>query len=209
MNQNNQTNRINLIILTLFFFLGSAIAESGLSTTQEKPVAWVETLVKAAQQRTKHQVTYSGQYIAIEYPGGDVPDNIGVCTDVVIRSYRQLGIDLQQKVHEDMLANFSQYPQYWGLKKPDSNIDHRRVPNLQTFFTRFGKTLKVTNEPDDYKPGDLVTWMIAGSLPHIGIVSNNKSPDGKRHLIIHNIGSGPQEEDFLFGARITGHYRYY
>lgn len=165
-------------------------------------------LVAAAQARTLHKVTYSGQYRAINYPNGDVPNNIGVCTDLVIRSYRKLGIDLQQLVHEDMKANFSLYPNHWGLEKPDTNIDHRRVPNLQVFFSRFGESITISQNPEDYLPGDLVTWMLGGSLPHIGIVSDKKAADGKRLLILHNVGLGPKEEDFLFAAQITGHYRF-
>jgi uncharacterized protein YijF (DUF1287 family) len=139
---------------------------------------------------------------------GDVPDNVGVCTDVVIRSYRGVGIDLQQRVHEDMKANFSRYPQNWGLSRPDSNIDHRRVPNLQTFFKRKGRVLPVSSEADDYQAGDIVTWWLPGNLPHIGIVSDSYVPGTQRPLIIHNIGRGPKEEDILFVYEISGHFRY-
>lgn len=167
-------------------------------------------LVAAAHERTRHQVTYDGRYLRIPYPNGDVPADIGVCTDVVIRSFRRVGIDLQQLVHEDMSRNFSAYPskRIWGLQRPDSNIDHRRVPNLQAFFTRFGTKLPVTNNPTDYLAGDLVTWVLPGNLPHIGIVVDSWSKDGKRPLIIHNIGRGPVMEDMLFEYPITGHYRY-
>jgi uncharacterized protein YijF (DUF1287 family) len=141
---------------------------------------------------------------------GDVPANVGVCTDVVIRSYRKLGMDLQQLVHEDMKANFSLYPsaKLWGLKKPDANIDHRRVQNLQVFFTRKGKSPPVSRESRDYAPGDIVTWMVSGRLPHIGIVSSQKSPLGGRLMVVHNIGYGQVLEDALFSYPITGHYRY-
>jgi uncharacterized protein YijF (DUF1287 family) len=166
-------------------------------------------LVEAARERTFHRVTYDGSYLRIDYPGGDVPANIGVCTDVVIRSYRKVGIDLQRMVHEDMRANFGLYPDKWGMKKPDTNIDHRRVPNLRTFFTRYGNKLSVTKNPDDYLPGDLVTWMVAGNLPHIGIVTDTRTLFGRRPLIVHNIGRGPVLEDILFEYPITGHYRYY
>lgn len=175
------------------------------------PVGLTDTslaLIEAAKERTQHKVTYDGSYHSIPYPMGDVPDNIGVCTDVIIRSYRGIGIDLQERVHKDMKANFSRYPKNWGLKRPDSNIDHRRVPNLQTFFKRHGETLAVTDNSQDYRPGDLVTWMLPGNLPHIGIVSDEKSADGERPLIIHNIGAGPKQEDMLFYYPITGHYRY-
>ncbi|SMF24422.1 hypothetical protein SAMN02745866_01590 [Alteromonadaceae bacterium Bs31] len=169
-----------------------------------------QTLVDAALERTKHRVTYDGTYYAIPYPNGDVPNNIGVCTDVVIRSYRKVGIDLQERVHEDIRQHFSAYPsqRIWGHTKPDKNIDHRRVPNLQTFFSRHGKKLAITENPEDYKAGDLVTWMLPGNLPHIGIVSNQKSSSGVP-LIVHNIGRGPKLEDMLFSASIDGHYRYF
>ncbi len=139
---------------------------------------------------------------------GDVPKNIGVCTDVVIRSYRAVGIDLQKLVHEDMRRDFSAYPPNWGLRKPDSNIDHRRVPNLQTFFTRHGNTLPISEEALDYKLGDLVTWMLPGNLPHIGIVTDKLVQGTNRSLIVHNIGQGPRLEDALFQYELTGHYRY-
>jgi hypothetical protein len=169
-----------------------------------------QRLVAAALERTTHAVRYDGSYVPIAYPGGDVPDNIGVCTDVVIRSYRALGIDLQQLVHEDMVSNFDLYPsrRLWGLRHSDSNIDHRRVPNLRVFFTRHGERLRVSRRGSDYSPGDIVTWMLPGNLPHIGIVSDRVSPQTGLPLIIHNIGAGPRLEDMLFDYPITGHYRY-
>ena len=145
----------------------------------------------------------------MEYPLGDVPNDRGVCTDLIIRAYRALQIDLQVLVHEDMAQNFAVYPQLWGLRKPDKNIDHRRVPNLQRFFDRAGARLAVTTRPDDYAEGDLVTWMLPGNLPHIGIVSNQRVPRSSRPKIIHNIGAGPVEDDILFVYPITGHYRYH
>ncbi|QPJ63081.1 MAG: DUF1287 domain-containing protein [Candidatus Nitronauta litoralis] len=167
-------------------------------------------LVAAALERTRHTVAYDGRYVSIKYPGGDVPKDIGVCSDVVIRSFRKLGIDLQQKIHEDMVKHFELYPSFWGLKAPDSNIDHRRVPNLRIFFKRHGVELPETRRGGDYKPGDLVTWNLkkSGHLPHIGIVTDQKSRDGMRPLIVHNIGEGPKLEDVLFDFKITGHYRY-
>ena len=167
-----------------------------------------QALSQAALERTKHFVIYNGSYRKISYPNGDVPSHFGVCTDVVIRSYRSLGIDLQKLVHEDMKAHFNLYPKNWGLKRTDTNIDHRRVPNLQVFFTHKGQSLKVTQNPKDYKTGDLVTWKLNNNLPHIGIVVNRRSENGKRPLIVHNIGLGPQLEDMLFDFKITGHYRY-
>ncbi|HFQ5342670.1 DUF1287 domain-containing protein [Vibrio vulnificus] len=167
-------------------------------------------LVEAAKERTTHTVIYDGSYIKIAYPNGDVPPSIGVCTDVIIRSYRKLGVDLQVLVHEDMRDNFSLYPsnRIWGLSKPDRNIDHRRVPNLQIFFKRHGQSLPISDEGLAYKAGDIVAWMLPGNLPHIGIVTNDLSQDGKRPLIVHNIGSGPVLEDMLFDFKITGHFRY-
>jgi uncharacterized protein YijF (DUF1287 family) len=168
-----------------------------------------KALVDAAFERTRHQVTYDGRYVSIPYPGGDVPENIGVCTDVVIRAYRSLGIDLQQKVHEDMRSHFQAYPskRIWGLNRPDTNIDHRRVPNLQAFFSRHGEVLPISDNASDYQAGDLVTWMLPGNLPHIGIVTDRKSPAGTP-IIVHNIGWGPKADDILFAYKITGHYRY-
>jgi hypothetical protein len=127
---------------------------------------------------------------------------------VVIRAYRAAGIDLQKEVHEDMRRAFSKYPKIWGLSRPDTNIDHRRVPNLMTFFKRGGASLPVTRDPASYRPGDLVTWNLTSGVPHIGVVVDAKSRDGARHLVVHNIGAGPQLEDVLFAWTVTGHYRY-
>jgi uncharacterized protein YijF (DUF1287 family) len=173
---------------------------------------WVfaqQDLVNAAKTRLKQFVIYDGSYQQIAYPNGDVDDHKGVCTDVVIRSYRLIGKDLQKLVHEDMLAHFQLYPQTWGLKKTDSNIDHRRVPNLETFFSRHGKSLIITDDPQDYKPGDIISWRLDNNLPHIGIVSDVPSKyDSKRMQIIHNIGLGPQLQDMLFDYKIVGHFSY-
>jgi uncharacterized protein YijF (DUF1287 family) len=165
-------------------------------------------LSDAAIAITKDDVLYDSKYYQMAYPNGDVPKGRGVCTDVVIRSYRKLGIDLQKEVHEDMKANFSKYPKSWGLKSTDTNIDHRRVPNLQVFFTRKGKALPVTTIAADYKPGDIVTWMLPANLPHIGIVVNKKSLRGYGYMVVHNIGRGQVLEDCLFSYKVTGHYRY-
>jgi uncharacterized protein YijF (DUF1287 family) len=159
-------------------------------------------------ERLSHRETYDGSYRRIGYPNGDVPDSVGVCTDLVVRAYRGVGLDLQQLVHEDMRDNFDAYPEIWGLRAPDTNIDHRRVPNLQTFFSRHGEVLPVTASAADYRPGDLVTWMLPGNLPHIGIVAERRSVDGLRPMIVHNIGAGPALDDILFRYEITGHYRY-
>lgn len=166
-------------------------------------------LSNAALGRLKSNVRYDGAYAKIAYPGGDVAPNVGVCTDVVIRSYRKLGIDLQEQVHLDMNAAFDTYPNHWGLTKPDSNIDHRRVYNLRNFFQRRGAALPISHDSRNYKPGDVVSWMVGGTLPHMGVVVNQRSKaDPNRFMIVHNIARGPQMEDILFAFPITGHYRY-
>ena len=169
-----------------------------------------DDIVNALIHRTTQPVTYDGAYHKLEYPGGDVPANIGVCTDVLIRSYRQLGIDLQKLVHEDMQANFRAYPskRIWGLTKPDKNIDHRRVPNLQVYFERHAQVLTKSLNAADYKTGDIVTWMLPGNLPHIGMVVNQIAQGSGNPLIVHNIGRGPEMSDMLFAYTITGHYRF-
>ncbi|MEX1347721.1 MAG: DUF1287 domain-containing protein [Desulfobacterales bacterium] len=174
-----------------------------------EPTDFSKNLSQAAIERTQHTVRYDERYRKISYPNGDVPDYIGVCTDVVIRSYRKLGIDLQKDIHEDMRHHFDKYPKLWGLSKPDPNIDHRRVPNMQTLFKRKGVLLPITKNPNDYVAGDIVTWMLAGNLPHIGIVIGSRSEDNRKPLIVHNVGSGVVAEDILFDYQITGHYRYY
>lgn len=165
-------------------------------------------LSEAALSLTHDVVQYDPAYFKIPYPNGDVPSNKGVCTDVVIRAYRKVGIDLQQAVHEDMKRYFSLYPKIWGLKKTDTNIDHRRVPNLMVFFSRHGQVKPLSQQPEDYLPGDIVTWVLDGSQTHIGLVVNRKSADGKRYLVVHNIGSGQVLADCLFDYKMTGHYTY-
>ncbi|MCB1377904.1 MAG: DUF1287 domain-containing protein [Alphaproteobacteria bacterium] len=170
---------------------------------------WQERLVSAAEEQIGRTVVYDPAYVRLAYPGGDVPAERGVCTDVVIRAYRAgLGIDLQKRVHQDMAANFAAYPAMWGLARPDHNIDHRRVPNLQTYFRRKGAALPMSDRGSDYRAGDLVTMMLPGNLPHIGIVSATMAADGRRPMLIHNIGAGARKEDVLFTFRLTGHYRY-
>ena len=169
-----------------------------------------QRLVAAAIERTHHTVRYVPSYVRIPYPGGDVPSDTGVCTDEIIRSYRAVGVDLQKEVHEDMLQNFSAYPNQrrWRLARPDSNIDHRRVPNLMVFFQRKGDVLSISTRAPDYSPGDLVTWDLGRGVPHIGIVVNQKDRSSGHYMIVHNIGAGPRMEDVLFAWRITGHFRY-
>ncbi|HSI61608.1 MAG TPA: DUF1287 domain-containing protein [Candidatus Saccharimonadia bacterium] len=176
-------------------------------TKLHKDDAFATKLAHAALDRTKHTVRYEPAYIRLDYPNGDVPAETGVCTDEVIRAYRALGLDLQKLVHEDMKRNFSAYPKNWGLSRPDSNIDHRRVPNLKAFLKRKGTSLPVTDKPEDYLPGDLITCTVPPNLPHIAMVV--PAPDGgPRPWIVHNIGSGPQLEDRLFTFPLTGHYRW-
>ena len=167
-----------------------------------------EKLSNAAIELTKVKVIYDPAYVKIDYPNGDVPAGKGVCTDVVIRAYRKLGIDLQKEVHEDMRNNFSKYPKKWGLSRTDRNIDHRRVPNLMTFFTRHGTVKKISQESKEYQPGDIVCWDLGKGVTHIRIVSKRKSADKQRYMIIHNIGAGQVVEDCLFKYTIIGHYSY-
>lgn len=167
-------------------------------------------LSNAASTLTHNTVTYDPTYFSIKYPNGDVPSNKGVCTDVIIRAYRLMSIDLQKEIHLDMKANFEKYPSWkkWGLKTTDTNIDHRRVPNQQTFFSRKGITRPITQKATDYQPGDIISWDLGNGLTHIGIVINKKDPSNKRYMIVHNIGQGQVLEDCLFSWKITGHYRY-
>ena len=164
-------------------------------------------LVRDARQQIGITTSYDPAYRALPFPMGGVPAHTGVCTDVIVRAYRRQGIDLQALVHQDMRRAFAAYPRHWGLHAPDRNIDHRREPNLQVFFVRHGQQLPVSQLAGSYQPGDLVTWMLPGNRPHIGIVSHKRSVKGTP-LIIHNIGRGTREEDVLFAFRITGHYRY-
>jgi len=178
---------------------------------QDRHQEFTHRLVRAALDRPNHTVRYESAYVKIPYPNGDLPADTGVCTDEIIRIYRVLGIDLQKEVHEDMVKNFSAYPRKWKwlTTHTDTNIDHRRVPNLMVFFSRHGESLPVTRHADDYAPGDLVTWELSNGAPHIGMVVDTKSPLTNRYMIVHNIGEGPKMEDVLFDWKITGHYRYF
>lgn len=164
-------------------------------------------LVRAAREQIGVTVIYDPAYRSISYPGGDIPAERGVCTDVLVRAYRALGVDLQRLVHEDMSAFWPLYPKLWGLRRPDPNIDHRRVPNLAVFFARQGQSLPAGDEPATFAPGDLVTWRLPSGAPHIGIVSDRRSPTGTP-LVVHNIGRGTLEEDALLAFPITGRYCY-
>ncbi|MFA5619895.1 MAG: DUF1287 domain-containing protein [Weeksellaceae bacterium] len=204
-----------LIILLLFNckdernFVGLNVID-----TQKEIIATNELTEKqkrisdAALSIVDPNIVYDPAYFSISYPNGDVPAGKGVCTDVVIRTYRKLGVDLQKEVHEDMKANFSLYPKIWGLTRPDTNIDHRRVPNLMVFFSRLGTEKPLTEDADDYLPGDIVCWRLNNGMTHIGMVVDKKSRDNKRYKIVHNIGNGQIIEDILFAYKIIGHYSY-
>ncbi len=193
-----------MMMRTLLYIIFSFLAISQ-ATGQ---TSFYDRLADSALVLTRQHVQYDPGYFRLDYPNGDVPAGKGVCTDVIIRAYRKFGIDLQKEVHEDMMAHFDKYPKMWGLSGPDKNIDHRRVPNLMTFFAKHGTTLKISLNPKDYGPGDIVCWDLGGGITHIGLVIKNKSSDGQRHLIVHNIGAGQVSEDCLFSFKIIGHYRY-
>jgi len=216
---------ISLILATLifsgaFYFL-NYVGIDGLTTRSSAydSTAWQNLtgeeknlrtkLVDAAIKRTSHKVVYDPAYVAIDYPNGDVPEDQGVCADVIVRVYREFGIDLQKEVHEDMTRNFDLYPKLWGLKKPDSNIDHRRVQNLMVFFERYGQALPTTKKPNDYLPGDIVVWEFSSGRKHIGMVIDELLSNEQRPLIVHNVGVGPKINDALFRWKIIGHYEYF
>jgi len=186
--------------------LGRASLKLGGVTFEHHATSRALALAVAAESQVGKTTAYDPAYVELEYPGGDVPIERGVCTDVLIRAMRDQGVDLQVEVHEDMTTAFDEYPDKWGLGRPDSNIDHRRVPNLQTYFSRQNRSLSVSDDPSDYWPGDVVTWDVNGR-PHIGVVSSVPAPGGRRFCIVHNIGAGTQVEDRLFDFEVTGHYR--
>ena len=190
---------IQIVFAALLLFI--------LSTTTALPEEKTFILIAAARSQIGVTTFYNSSYMVLKYPGGDVPIETGCCTDVLIRAFRKLHIDLQQLVYEDMKFNFSHYPQKWGMKAPDPNIDHRRVPNLMKFFERRGAAVKISKNSQDYYPGDLVAWNLGKGILHIGIVSDRKTSD-RMPLVIHNIGRGAQEENILFQFEIIGHYRY-
>jgi uncharacterized protein len=189
--------RTALIVLLVS---SSAVAERAQLSSR------IARVLEGAYQQVGKTTIYDGSYHKLSFPGGDVPIERGVCTDVVVRAYRHAGIDLQVLVNQDMSRSFRAYPQLWGLPGPDSNIDHRRVPNLATFFKRNGTSLPISARASDYTAGDIVTWRLSSGVPHIGIVTDRR--EGGRPLIVHNIGAGTQVEDVLFSYVITGHYRY-
>lgn len=200
---------VGLLLSNALAFNAPLLAQSYPANGEQRKL-FLYRLSDAALERTHHVVRYDPSYVRIPYPGGDVPSGTGVCTDEVIRAYRALGIDLQKEVHVDMQRSFWAYPNHlrWMLLHTDTNIDHRRVPNLMVFFGRQGEKLPITSNGVDYNPGDLVTWDLGGGVPHIGIVVDRKAVTG-RYMIVHNIGQGPRVEDVLFNWKITGHYRYF
>lgn len=202
----SMTRYMPAILLLSSLLMVEAFAQEHSSEPPSEPGF---LLAAAALERTSHRVIYDGSWRRIAYPGGDVADDRGVCTDVVVRSYRALRVDLQQLIHEDMTRDFAAYPAHWGLGAPDSNIDHRRVPNIRRFLERRGAELPVSVDPEAFEPGDIVSWNLTpgGFLPHIGIVSSRVSDHGVP-LVVHNIGRGPRLEDMLFDFEMTGHYRY-
>ncbi len=194
-------------------FLYLTISFSAAAQSDHPPLSnedFANQLSSAAITRTQFEVSYDPAYVRLAYPNGDVAPNKGVCSDVVIRSLRTFGIDLQKNIHEDMVANFSAYPKRWGMSRTDRNIDHRRVPNIETYFTRIGARIETSQTAENYRAGDIVAWNLSGHgrgwMPHIGIVTDQKSADGTP-LIVHNIGAGPQLENVLFSWPQTGHYR--
>ena len=201
MNNNILLPSMKRHLLTLLFILSTVTLTVGQA-------AFSERLSEAAIELTSQDVVYDPSYFSIAYPNGDIPSDKGVCTDVIIRAYRTLGTDLQKEVHEDMKANFNKYPKNWGLTSTDKNIDHRRVPNLMVFFSLHGMVKPITNTSTDYLPGDIICWNLGGGTTHIGLVVNQKSTDGRRYLIVHNIGGGQVLADCLFDYKIIGHYSY-
>lgn len=216
-------NRTSVIVLALALLFASACQQQiATSKPLKPPEQQVETralpanssptlrfIIDGTVDQVGKTISYDPSYQKIEYPNGDVPIETGVCSDVIVRAFRKGGIDLQKDVHEDMKGNFSAYPTRWGLKGRDANIDHRRVPNLQTYFTRKGKSLGTSSGSENFLPGDVVTWDLGGGVDHVGLVVNVWSKPTQRYLIVHNIGAGASMEDVLFAWKITGHYRYF
>lgn len=192
------------LILFLFVIMSGCQAEAPPPLDPQ-----TEKLVRGALNQIGETLYYDPSYRKLDYPGGDLPLEYGVCTDVVIRALRHAGVDLQVLVHEDMSRAFARYPQNWGLKSTDRNIDHRRVANLRVFFQRQGKSLPISDRPEDYRPGDLITWTLPNGLAHIGVLSDRRDAGDKHWLVVHNIGAGARLEDVLFEFEITGHYRYF
>ena len=169
----------------------------------------LKQFIEAAVEQSKVTTGYDPSYVGIDYPNGDVPSDTGVCSDVVVRAFRKVGLDLQKELHEDMTRAWSEYPKKWGARGTDTNIDHRRVLNLTTYFTRQGKSLPISDNRADYLPGDVVAWELSDGVEHIGILTNLWTETDKHYLVVHNIGSGARIEDVLLAWKIIGHYRYF
>lgn len=208
-------NLFKVFVIVALALLSLSCRKAALSSETRPPQASVnldgkvKQVVEAAIEQTRYTFRYDPSYVKIAYPGGDVPLDRGVCSDVVVRAFRKVGVDLQKELHEDMKRNFAAYPKLWGLKRPDPNIDHRRVPNLMTYFNRKGKSLDITDTPKDYLPGDVVAWRLDNGLLHIGIVSHTQASSQRNHQVVHNIGAGAKLEDVLFSWQVIGHYRYF
>jgi uncharacterized protein len=189
--------------------LGPALAARGAFAEPASLPPWASRLIAAAEGQVGVTTLYDPAYIRLAFPGGDVAPERGVCTDVIIRAYRDaLGFDLQKAVNADMKRAFSAYPKRWGLRRPDPNIDHRRVENLRVFWRRRGAELPVPEDKAAWRPGDIVTQLLPGALPHVGIVTAKRSEDSGRLLVAHNIGAGARIEDVLARFEITGRYRF-
>ena len=191
------------VALVVLLCLGAVAARAA------GPPHQVAQVVTGAVEQTGYTHLYDPAYVLLAYPGGDPPPDRGVCSDVVVRAFRRAGIDLQKEVHEDMARHFSAYPKRWHASAPDPNIDHRRVPNLMTYFARMGKSLPTSARPEDYAPGDVVAWDLGGGVLHIGVVSDTRAADFSAYEVVHNIGAGARLEDVLFSWSIIGHYRYF
>jgi len=183
---------------------------AAVETLTRRPVSdtpQIKRIVDSAIEQTRLTFEYDPSYAKLDYPNGDVPIQRGVCADVIVRAFRNAGIDLQKEVHQDMTRNFSSYPAKWGARKPDSNIDHRRVPNLMTLFERKSWSLPITKTSADYFPGDVVAWELDNKLLHIGLVTDAVAGETQNYLVVHNIGAGARIEDVLMAWKIIGHYR--
>jgi uncharacterized protein len=199
-----------VIVLTMIGAFAGCSRFTDISSVDAETVevtGMASIIVEGALKQVGKTTEYDPSYVSIGYPNGDIPLKTGVCSDVVVRSYRHAGYDLQRLLHEDMRRNFAAYPQRWGASQPDPNIDHRRVPNLAAYFKRQGGSVRVTHVGTDYLPGDVVTWSIDGS-PHTGVVSNKRKKGADHFFIVNNRGGGTRVEDVLFAWEITGHYRW-
>jgi uncharacterized protein len=203
---------LGIVLMSLLAVCASRAGErrATVENLTRKPASdnpHITRVVASAIEQTQYTFSYDASYVKLDYPGGDVPRDRGVCADVIVRAFRSAGVDLQKEVHEDMAKNFGTYPDRWGARRPDTNIDHRRVPNLMTFFERLGKSVPITKRAADYLPGDVVAWELDNGLLHIGIVSDAVAAQPQTYLVVHNIGAGAKIEDVVLSWKIIGHYR--